>query len=116
MLLGQYCSWLSTKLFIIITPDCGLIQAQQNCLMLLIAKNNVIPTTLLYPVFNKLQKLIIFGRLLQALKQTLLALINSINNTEVVSPERKPPVFTRKLYTRLFWPGKALLQLPWQVN
>ena len=63
--------------------------------MLLIAKNNVIPTTLLYPVFNKLEKLVIFGRVLQALKQTLLALINSINHTEVVSPERKPPDFTR---------------------
>ena len=55
MLLGQHCSWLSTILFSIATPYCGLIQAQQfNCSILLTTKNNVAPTTLLYSVFNNL--------------------------------------------------------------
>ena len=34
MLLGQHCSMLSTILFDIVTPDRGLIQAQQYCSIL----------------------------------------------------------------------------------
>ena len=62
MLLGQHCSMLSTILFGIVTPDCGLIQAQQYCSILLTTRNNVAPTTLLHPVFNNLLQLIIFCR------------------------------------------------------
>ena len=62
MLLGQDCSMLSTILFSIVTPDCGLIQAQQYCSILLTTRNNVAPTTLLHPVFNNLLQLIIFCR------------------------------------------------------
>ena len=65
MLLGQHCSMLSTILFGIVTPDCGLIQAQQYCSILLTTRNNVAPTTLLHPVFNNLLQLIIFCRVLQ---------------------------------------------------
>ena len=61
-MLGQHCSMLSTILFGIVTPDCGLIQAQQYCSMLLTTRNNVAPTTLLHPVFNNLLQLIIFCR------------------------------------------------------
>ena len=62
MLLGQHCSMLSTLLFGIVTPDCGLIQTQQYCSILLTTRNNVAPTTLLHPVFNNLLQLIIFCR------------------------------------------------------
>ena len=62
MLLGQHCSMLSTILFSIVTPDCGLIHAQQHCSILLTTRNNVAPTTLLHPVFNNLLQLIIFCR------------------------------------------------------
>ena len=62
MLLGQHCSLLSTILFGIVTPDCGLIQAQQYCSILLTTRNNVAPTILLHPVFNNLLQLIIFCR------------------------------------------------------
>ena len=62
MLLGQHCSMLSTILFGIVTPDCGLIQAQQYCSILLTTRNNVAPTTLLHPVFNNQLQLIIFCR------------------------------------------------------
>ena len=62
MLLGQHCSMLSTILFGIVTPDCGLIQAQQYCSILLTTRNNVAPTILLHPVFNNLLQLIIFCR------------------------------------------------------
>ena len=62
MLLGQHCSMLSTLLFGIVTPDCGLIQAQQYCSILLTTRNNVAPTILLHPVFNNLLQLIIFCR------------------------------------------------------
>ena len=65
MLLGQHCSMLSTILFGIVTPDCGLIQAQQYCSILLTTRNNVSPTTLLHPVFNNLLQLIIFCRVPQ---------------------------------------------------
>ena len=53
---------LSTILFGIVTPDCGLIQAQQYCSILLTTRNNVAPTILLHPVFNNLLQLIIFCR------------------------------------------------------
>ena len=66
MLLGQHCSMLSTILFGIVTPDCGLIQAQQYCSILLTTRNNVAPTTLLHPVFNNLLQLIIFCRVVSA--------------------------------------------------
>ena len=59
MLLGQHCSMLSTILFGTVTPDCGLIQAQQYCLILLTTRNNVAPTILLHPVFNNLLQLVI---------------------------------------------------------
>ena len=64
MLLGQHCSMLSTILFGIATPDRGLIQAQQYCLISLTTRNNVVPTTLLHPVFNSFWflQLIIFCR------------------------------------------------------
>ena len=62
MLLGQHCSMLSTILFGIVTPDCGLNQAQQYCSILLTTRSNVAPTTLLHPVFNNLLQLIIFCR------------------------------------------------------
>ena len=62
MLLGQHCSMLSTILFGIVTPDYGLIQAQQYCSILLTTRNNVAPTTCLHPVFNNLLQLIIFCR------------------------------------------------------
>ena len=62
MLLGQHCSMLSTILFGIVTLDCGLIQAQQYCSILLTTRNNVASTTLLHPVFNNLLQLIIFCR------------------------------------------------------
>ena len=62
MLLGQHCSMLSTTLFGIVTPDCGLIQTQQYRSILLTTRNNVAPTTLLHPVFNNLLQLIIFCR------------------------------------------------------
>ena len=45
----------------IVTPDCGLTQAQQYCSIVLTTKNNVAPTTLLHPVFNNLVQLIIFA-------------------------------------------------------
>ena len=67
MLLGQHCSMLSTILFGIVTPDCGLIQAQQYCSILLTTRNNVAPTILLHPVFNNLLQLIIFCRVAQCL-------------------------------------------------
>ena len=57
MLLQQLCSLLSTILFGIITPDCGLIQAQQYCSILLTTRNNVAATTLLHSVFNNLLQL-----------------------------------------------------------
>ena len=60
MLLGQHCSMLPTILFDVVTPDCGLIQAQQYCSILLTTSNNVAPPTLLHPVFNNLLQLIIF--------------------------------------------------------
>ena len=44
MLLGQHYSWLSTILFDIVTPDRGLIQAQQYCSIWLTTRNNVAPT------------------------------------------------------------------------
>ena len=68
MLLGQHCSMLSTILFGIVTPDCGLIQAQQYCSILLTTRNNVAPTTLLHPVFNNLLQLIIFCRVVHVLE------------------------------------------------
>ena len=63
MLLGQYCSMLQTILLDILTPDCGLIQAQEYCSILLTTRNTVAPITLLHPVFNNLLQLIIFCRL-----------------------------------------------------
>ena len=51
---------LSTLLFGIVTPDYGLIQAQQYCSILLTTRNNVATTTLLHPVFNNLLKLLFF--------------------------------------------------------
>ena len=64
-LLGQHCSMLSTILFSIVTPDCGLLQAQQYCSILLTTRNNVAPTTLLPPVFNNPLELIIFRRIIR---------------------------------------------------
>ena len=58
----KHCVMLSTILFSIVTPDCGLIQAQKYCSILVTTKNNVASTTLLHPVFNKLLQLIIFCR------------------------------------------------------
>ena len=60
MLFGQHCSMLSTILCGIVTPDCGLIQAQQYCLILLPTGNNVAPAILLHPVFNNLLQHVIF--------------------------------------------------------
>ena len=72
MLLGQHFSMLSTILFGIVTPDCGLIQAQQYYLMLLTTTNNVTPTTLLHSVFNNLLQPIIFCRVVQALGKLII--------------------------------------------
>ena len=77
MLLGQHCSMLSTILFGIVTPDCGLIQAQQYCSILLTTRNNVAPTTLLHPVFNNLLQLIIFCRVSEPMSTQLLNSISS---------------------------------------
>ena len=54
MLLGQM---LSTMLLGFVTPDRGLIQAQQYCSILLTNRNNAAPTTLLHSVFNNLLQL-----------------------------------------------------------
>ena len=43
----QNCSMLSTILFVIVTPDCGIIEAQQFCSILLTTRNNVAQTTLI---------------------------------------------------------------------
>ena len=59
MLLGQM---LSTILLGFVTPDRGLIHAQQYCSILLTNRNNVAPTTVLHSVFNNLLQLVIFCR------------------------------------------------------
>ena len=59
MLRAQRRSMLPTILLGIVTHDCGLIQAQQYCSILLTTWKNFAPTTL--SVFNNLEELIIFG-------------------------------------------------------
>ena len=76
MLLGQHCSMLSTILFGIVTPDCGLIQAQQYCSILLTTRNNVAPTILLHSVFNNLLQLIIFCRVVCDYRSSVLVYDN----------------------------------------
>ena len=52
MLCCPHCSMLSTILFGVATPDCGLIQAQQCWTILLTTLNNAGSTTLFNAVFN----------------------------------------------------------------
>ena len=73
ILLRTGCSnvvWLPVAkiLFGIVTPDSGLIQAQQYCSILLTTRNNVSQTTLLHPVFNNLLQLVIFYRVSKEFK------------------------------------------------
>ena len=64
----QHCyTWLradssSTMSFSIVTPGCGLFQAQQCRTILLTTVSNAGSTTLLHPVFINLEQVIIFGR------------------------------------------------------
>ena len=53
---------LSTILFSIVTPDCGLIQAQQYCSILLTTMNNVGSKTLNNVVLTALNRLCVFTR------------------------------------------------------
>ena len=49
-------------LFSIVTPDCGLIQAQQSCSILLTTMNNVGSKTLNNAVLTALNRLCVFTR------------------------------------------------------
>ena len=60
MLLGQHCSMLSTILFGIVTPDCGLIQAEQSCSILLATVEQCCPNNIVTSCFHSLLQLIIF--------------------------------------------------------
>ena len=61
MLCCPHCSMLSTILFTIVTPDCGLDPGLTTSSIMLITLNNVGSTTLFNPVFNKLQPKMIFA-------------------------------------------------------
>ena len=60
MLLGQHCSMLSTILFGIVSPDCGLIQAEQSCSILLATVEQCCPNNIVASCFHSLLQLIIF--------------------------------------------------------
>ena len=94
MLLGQHCSMLSTILFGIVTPDCGLIQAQQYCSILLTTRNNVAPTILLHPVFNNLLQLIIFCRVELSSEHFIgkLHVVNHENLSFTLMQKRRPSI------------------------
>ena len=63
MLCCPHCSESSTMLFSIVTPDCGLNQAQQYCSILLTTMNNVGSKALNNAVLTALNRLCVFTRL-----------------------------------------------------
>ena len=62
MLCCPRCSLLSTILFGIVTPDCGLIQVQQYCSIFLTTTNNVGSKTLNNAAPTVLNRLSVFTR------------------------------------------------------
>ena len=68
MLCCPHCSMLSTILFSIVTPDCGLIQAQQCWTILLTTLNNVGSTTLFKAVFINPEQVVRFYACIQGVR------------------------------------------------
>ena len=85
MLCCPYCSMLSTILFSIVTPNCGLDSGSTTCSVLLTTLNNVGSTALFNPVFNNLQHLVIFTRVV---------LVPDVLNDVEVNSEASPTIWS----------------------